>query len=284
MATELPRPAISVRNARWLHGFREIVVVLAIYAAYSAVRSLSGDASDAAVARAEDLVRLQRQWGLNWELDIQAWTLDRLPLVHIANFIYFWLHLPLLVIFAAWMFVRNPRSYSFLRNVWVITQVTGVIVYYFWPVAPPRLLPDGYGFVDTMALHSPINYTTTESGLFVNKYAAFPSLHFAWSFIIAVGLYQTLRWRWTRLLALLIPLASFWSIVATGNHFVADGLAGGIVVAVGFLAAFGIDRMLRWRRGQRADGDGPGEPLQIGRRPGGSESNDELAPRYWQET
>lgn len=251
MATGLRRPAIAVRNFTWLRWFRETVVVLSIYVAYSVVRSLTGDASEAAVARAEDLVRWQQQWGLSWELDIQGWTLDRLPLVHIANFIYFWLHLPLLVVFAIWMFARNPRSYSFLRNVWVITQVVGVMVYYFLPVAPPRLLPNGYGFVDTMALHSPINYTTTEAGMLVNKYAAFPSLHFAWSFIIAVGLYQTLPWRWSRLLALLIPLASFWSIVATGNHFTADALAGAIVVALGFLLAFGIHRVRRWRRDRR---------------------------------
>ena len=249
----------------------------AIYVTYSAVRSLSGDAADAAVARAEDLVRWQQQWGLNWEPDIQAWTLDRMTLMHIANFIYFWLHLPLLPVFALWMFLTNPRSYSFLRNVWVITQLIGVTAFYLMPVAPPRLLPDGYGFVDSMALYSPINYTTSEAGLLVNKYAAFPSLHFAWSFIIAVGLYQTLPWRWTRLLALAVPLASFWSIVATGNHFVADALGGGIVVAVGFLVAVGIDRLLSSRRRRQADWYVPAEPLQIGGRPAGSQSDGELA-------
>jgi len=257
-----------------------VLVVAAIYITYSVVRSLSGDAADAAVTRAEDLVRLQQQWRLNWEPDIQAWTLDRLPLMHIANFIYFWLHLPLLPIFALWMFVTNPRSYSFLRNVWVITQLIGVTAFFFIPVAPPRLLPDGYGFVDSMALYSPINYTTSEAGMLVNKYAAFPSLHFAWSFIIAVGLYQTLPWRWTRLLALVVPLASFWSIVATGNHFVADALGGAIVVAVGFLVAFGIDRLLSSRRRQQADRHVPAEARQIGRRRAGTESDDELAPGY----
>lgn len=284
MPTQGPRPAIAVRNLRWLHGFREVLVVAAVYITYSAVRSLSGDAADAAVARAEDLVRWQQQWRLNWEPDIQAWTLDRLPLMHIANFIYFWLHLPLLPIFALWMFLTNPRSYSFLRNVWVITQLIGVTAFYFLPVAPPRLLPDGYGFVDSMALYSPINYTTSEAGLLVNKYAAFPSLHFAWSFIIAVGLYQTLPWRWTRLLALVVPVASFWSIVATGNHFIADALGGAIVVAVGFLVALGIDRLLSSRRGRQAEGDVPAEPLRTGRRRAGSESDDEVAPRCRQET
>src|SRR3990172_9900092 len=129
----------------------------------------------------------------------------------------------------------------------VTTQLIGVAVYFLSPVAPPRLLPESYGFVDTMARLSPINYTTAEAGPLMNQYAAFPSLHFAWSFIIATGLYQTLPWRRVRPLALLFPLASFWSIVATGNHFVADALGGAAVVAVAFLLAYGFDRArARW--------------------------------------
>jgi membrane-associated phospholipid phosphatase len=241
------KQAKSGHPSRWLRGLREVAIVLAIYVAYSAVRSLSGDEVASAVASAEEIVRWQERWGLDWEISIHSWTIDRSPLVHVANFIYFWFHLPLLPVFAVWMFWRDERSFGFLRLVWLISQVIGIAFFYFYPVAPPRLLPPGFGFFDTLAQNGLVDYQQAELGLLMNKYAAFPSLHFAWSFIIAAGLYQTLPWLWARRLALLFPLASFWSIVATGNHYVADALAGGVVVAFAFLMAFGAERLLQQR-------------------------------------
>ncbi len=248
ISREAPGSTVSTRGLLLLHGAREMAVVLAVYVAYSAVRSLSGDATDAAVARAQDIVRFEVDWGINWEPDIQSWTLGYEPLIHVANFIYFWLHLPLLLIFAPWMFFRSRKDFGFLRNVWVITQLIGLVFFLLYPVAPPRLLPGGYGFVDTLTMQGPFSYTSTEAGILMNKYAAFPSLHFAWAFIIAYGLYKTLPWSWARWLALSFPLVSFWAIVATANHFVADALAGGIVAILSFALAIGLDRLVRrWR-------------------------------------
>lgn len=235
----LLKSAFTLRSADWL---REAMVVVAVYLAYSAVRFLANDAT-AALAHAEEIVRWQREWGLYWERHIQAWTLDRLAMTHIANTVYFWFHLPLLIVFALWMFLANRQTFRLLRNVWVITQVIGVLLYYLYPVAPPRLLPASYGFVDTMAQLSPVNYTTAEAGPLMNQYAAFPSLHFAWSVIIAVGLYHTLPWRPAKALSILFPLASLWSILATGNHYLADAIVGGAVVAVAFLLVVAAQRL-----------------------------------------
>ena len=235
---------LARERLRWLDAAQQLAIVVAVYAIYSAVRALSSDAADVAVAQAQDIVRWQRQWGLYWEPDIQAWTTESLTVTHIANTVYFWFHLPLLIVFAVWMFFADRQRFRFLRNVWVITQVIGVAVYFLYPVAPPRLLPESYGFVDTMAQLSPINYSSAEAGPLMNQYAAFPSLHFAWSVIIAVGFYQTLPWRPAKALPLLFPLASFWSIVGTGNHYVADALGGGIVVSAAFLLAHSLDRLL----------------------------------------
>ena len=237
----LTLPAV---RGRPLDALQQVALVVAVYAIYSAVRALTSDAADVAVAQAQDIVRWQRQWGLYWEPDIQAWTTESLTVTHIANTVYFWFHLPLLIVFAVWMFFADRQRFRFLRNVWVITQLIGVAVYFLYPVAPPRLLPESYGFVDTMAQLSPINYSSAEAGPLMNQYAAFPSLHFAWSVIIAVGLYQTLPWRPAKALPLLFPLASFWSIVGTGNHYVADALGGAAVVTVSFLVAPALDRLL----------------------------------------
>ena len=263
MATNARRPALSLALPRWPDIVRQMAIVVAVYAAYSAVRAVSNGAAVQAVAHAEDLFAWQRDWGLDWELSIQEWALKSLSVVRIANTVYFWFHLPVLIAFAVWMFLANRNAYRFLRNVWVISQVIGVVIYLFYPVAPPRLLPASYGFVDTMALHSAINYSSSEAGPLMNQYAAFPSLHFAWSVLIAAGLYLTIPWRPARYLALLFPAASFWSIVATGNHYVADALGGAVVVALAFLLAYAFDRArARWTARRAA-----AQPVSRARRP-----------------
>ncbi len=252
MASGARRPAVSIAALRWPDALLQVGVVVAVYIAYSAVRALSSDAAAQATANAKDLVAWQKDWGLYWEPTIQEWALKSISVVHAANTIYFWFHLPVLAAFGIWMFLASRESFRFLRNVWVITQVVGVFIYALYPVAPPRLLPGSYGFVDTMDLHSVIKYSSDEAGPLMNQYAAFPSLHFAWSVLIAAGLYQTLPWRPARYAALLFPLASFWSIVATGNHYVADALGGALVVAFAFLAALAVDRLAASRAARKA--------------------------------
>src|SRR3989304_3857890 len=228
---------LARERLRWLDAAQQLAIVVAVYVIYSAARALSGDSASVAVAQGEALVRWQRQGALYWEPDIQAWTTESLTVTHIANTVYFWFHLPLLAVFAVWMFFADRQRFRFLRNVWMITQVIGVAVYFLSPVAPPRLLPESYGFVDTMAQLSPINYSSAEAGPLMNQYAAFPSLLFPWSVLFAVGFSHPLPWRPAKALPLLFPLASFWSIVGTGNHYVADALGGGRVVSAGFLLA-----------------------------------------------
>jgi hypothetical protein len=149
-------------------------IVFGVYVAYSAVRSLSGDEADAAAAHGAQIVRWQDTLGLSWETQLQSWTSSIDLLVHTANFVYMWFHLPALAVFAIWMVARDARSLPYLRNVWVLSEVIGLFFFYFYPVAPPRLLPAEYGFVDTLAQHSSVNYTTPEAGILMNEYAAFP--------------------------------------------------------------------------------------------------------------
>ncbi len=243
MKIDASGPAEASRHFGWLLGLREVAIVLGIYVAYSAVRSLSGDEVAAAVSNAERLVRWERQLGISWELAVQSWATSRPLVVHVANFIYFWLHLPMLAVFGFWMFLRNREQFIFLRAVWVVTQLIGLAFFYFEPVAPPRLLPSFYGFADTLTQQSFINYSTTEAGILMNKFAAFPSLHLAWSIIMAVGFYRTFGWRWAKLLALTYPGISFWSIVATGNHFIVDGIAGGLLAGLSFLVVLSAGRL-----------------------------------------
>jgi len=117
-------------------------------------------------------------------------------------------------------------------------------------VAPPRLLP-GFGFVDTLAVFNNLSYQAQSARPFVNPYAAVPSLHVGWAFLLALGIIGATRSKPIWFLAALLPVAQFAAIVVTANHFIFDALVGLIVSSMGLVIAimlqrFGYAYVRRW--------------------------------------
>jgi membrane-associated phospholipid phosphatase len=107
--------------------------------------------------------------------------------------------------------------------------VIGLLGFVLVPTAPPRMFPE-LGFVDTLANFG-INHNSAIVRADSNPYAAMPSLHAADALIVGVALFVILRTRW-RYLWLLWPLWVWFSVMATGNHFWLDIVAGIIVATV----------------------------------------------------
>jgi membrane-associated phospholipid phosphatase len=85
--------------------------------------------------------------------------------------------------------------------------------------------------VDTLAGFG-INHNSAIVRADSNPYAAMPSLHAADSLIIGVGLFLIVRTRWAKVLWLCWPIWVWFSVIATGNHFWLDIVAGVIVAIV----------------------------------------------------
>lgn len=123
------------------------------------------------------------------------------------------------------------------------------IVFSFWPCMPPRLLPESFGFRDT------VRQDHAESvwvgGANVNQLAAMPSLHFTYAFIIGCtfmyqsGIIQAIRGRRVPKSAIrafvyivagvLYPLLVLSVIVATANHYWLDAVAATFSVLICFV-------------------------------------------------
>ncbi|MBI2760409.1 MAG: inositol phosphorylceramide synthase [Chloroflexi bacterium] len=132
---------------------------------------------------------------------------------------------------------RRPDVYRLTRDAFLGSAVIGLICYRVFPVAPPRLAED-HDFVDTMQEYSKVSYQAQSLGPFVNPYAAVPSLHFGWSFLMSVALLLARpRTWWTWLLAIVQPALMFLAIVATANHWVLDAVAGLVVCGAGLIGA-----------------------------------------------
>ena len=160
-------------------------------------------------------------------------------LVMLANWIYIWGHWPVILGAAIALHRYRPERYHLLRNALFVSGAIGFLFFALFPVAPPRLLD--LGLVDTVTEQSQAYRALQPPGL-TNQYAAFPSLHFGWNFVVGIVLLTTTTRIAVRLLAVASPLAMGFAVMATANHFVVDVAAGLLVVLVGLAAAYAIER------------------------------------------
>ena len=75
-----------------------------------------------------------------------------------------------------------------------------------------------------------------------------PSLHIGWSMWCAFAIVALAERRWVKALGALYPLATFFVIIGTANHFVLDAIGGVATLGVAIL----IQRLLSGRPIYRA--------------------------------
>jgi len=150
--------------------------------------------------------------------------------------------------FLLWL-KRRTLFYRFAASMLVLS-FSAVVVFTLFPTAPPWAATQaGYGISVTRIGHAPssLPYLSVFHYVDDNPYAAIPSLHAGYSFLIFLFL-AILAWRarhrWLLIgLAALYPLAQSFAAVYTGNHYVVDLLIG-IVFALASVLAVGAF----WRR------------------------------------
>lgn len=229
-------------------GIHEVVVVVVSFLIYFAIRgSVVGRAGEAMV-RAYHLVSLEQSLGIYRELTLQSWIIDHYWLIKAMNWVYFWGHMPLIIVFAVWLYIWHRHAYKLVRNAFLASGAIGVLIYWAFPVAPPRLIPFG-GFVDTLAVLDRVSYDAQSVQAFVNPFAAMPSLHFGWSMLIGLAVFWVTGHRLLKAFGLLWPVAMFFAVVMTGNHFFSDIAAGAVVSFAGLGIAIALGR---YRPAERA--------------------------------
>jgi hypothetical protein len=132
-----------------------------------------------------------------------------------------------------WVYLRRHEAFPRFRNSILLANVIGLVFYAAYPTAPPRLL--GLGFVDT--------HRDGLVNLAANPYAAMPSLHAADALIVGVVLASVSKHIWAKALWALWPFWVWFAVMATGNHFWLDCMAG-IAVALVAMAIVYRDRVV----------------------------------------
>jgi len=232
----------SVPHARLKRIVREIALLAVLFGVYNLGRLISAHHAGSAFAHADELRHFQAWIGLPSEAQVQDLALQIPDLAKAANRYYASVHFPLTAIVLIWMLIRRPAEYAKAR--WALASLTGLalIGHLVFPLAPPRMFPQ-YGWVDTAQLLGQSVYNAdAESGL-ANQFAAMPSLHVGWAFMVAVFLIRTTRSRW-RWLWIAHPVITFAVVVLTANHYWLDGLIA-IGLAIPLVLIFDSRRVRR---------------------------------------
>ena len=223
-------------------GIQEAVVVVIAFLVYFFIRGAVVDRAGEALSNGLDLIELERALGFYWEVEWQSWIIDEYWAVRAMNWIYFWGHMPLVIVLAVFLWVWHRSTYGLMRTAFLASGAIGVVIYALYPVAPPRLVPFA-GYIDTMAVLDRVGYQAQEAQAFVNPYAAVPSLHFGWSMLLGgafawVGRHHA----WVVFCGVMWPVLMLFSIVMTANHFIIDAVYGAIVSLAGLAIAEAMRR------------------------------------------
>jgi hypothetical protein len=191
----------------------------------------------ASVNRSLHLIQFEKQLGIFEEVRLQEVFLQYDWLMTIANLVYAWGHYPVLLAIALWLVIKDPVRFRFVRNVMLVSAAIGVLAYWLWPAAPPRLMEiHGYDFGFTDTVHGATsNVHYFQPGPFVNDYAALPSFHFGWIALASAAIWVNTERRSVRAGAVAMSIVMWWAITVTGNHYFFDMIFGGVVVTFSWI-------------------------------------------------
>ena len=142
-----------------------------------------------------------------------------------------------------WFTARGYRV-TFVRNVMFISMAIGLVFYYAFPAAPPRLMAlHGYdlGFTDTV-FGGDTSVQYAQPSLILNEYAAIPSFHFGWIALASAAIWVNTRSVTWRVLAVSLTVVMTWAIVASANHLFIDMALGGLIVGISWAIARRLQR------------------------------------------
>jgi membrane-associated phospholipid phosphatase len=239
------RRAVDGIGGRLPHGwndlFRQLGLFVAAFALYDLVRGIADGERAQAFAHGQQLINLERSTHTFFEPHLQAFFMPAHFLIDIANQIYLNSQFAVAISFLIWLYLFRNDAFYFVRNMFLAAMGLALIGYVVYPTAPPRLFPQ-YGFTDTITDFSKVNHDTGIVKVFVNPYAAMPSMHCAFALMIGMTGVRIVRNRIGKIFWGLWPVVVIWVVVVTANHYWIDAAAGGLVAAFSALIAWRLAR------------------------------------------
>jgi membrane-associated phospholipid phosphatase len=204
---------------------RQLLIWFGFLLAYQVARGVADRDPAKAFENGWAVIDLEERLTGLGELTLQGWTRSSAFLETLVSWTYWNSEFTVMGLALLWVYLRRNEAFTRFRNTILIANVLGLIGYVLLPVAPPRMF-SSIGFEDTLSQFGGLNHGSGLVELASNPYAAMPSLHAADALIVGIVLASVVRRPIWKALWLIWPLWVWFAVMATGNHFWLDVLAG----------------------------------------------------------
>ena len=215
---------------------RQAAILVGVDLAYTAVRGIADSERTAAMTHGQQVIDFERATHTFFEPSLQAFFLPAHWLIDFANQMYLNAQFSIALGFLVWLYLFRNESYYFVRNMFVVSMGLALVGYTLYPTAPPRMFPE-HGFVDTINDFSNVNHDSTVAKIFINPYAAIPSMHCAFAAMIGGSGFLVCRHWWSKAWWACWPLLISWVVIVTANHYWVDAALGWMVALTAALVA-----------------------------------------------
>jgi hypothetical protein len=201
---------------------------------FDAINNLAPVRQGLAERNGRSVIHLERSLDLDPEHALNTSLARHRVLSEIVVFWYENVHIVVTLAAFVWLWWRRADTRWVLRATLVIVNLIALAAFWSFPVAPPRMLAGGY--VDLVAqVHGLPVWQLGATALDSNQLCSMPSLHIAWATWSALVLWRLTRSRPLRAIAVAYPFLTTYAVMATGNHYLADAVAGAAVTICVYL-------------------------------------------------
>jgi PAP2 superfamily len=233
-AAGLALPRATTRPRWW----GELLVIVFLAWAYDTVANLAPLREKLALSHGSDILSLERSLHIAPEAALNSWLVAHHTFGTLLSYYYDNAHFIVTFGLLGWLWWKRADIYRPLRSSLVAINAIGLLVFWRYPVAPPRMLG---GFSDVIASsHTFGSWHTGSLAADANQFGAMPSLHIAWAVWCTLVLWRLSSRAWVRTVAVAYPCLTTFAVLATGNHYVLD-LVGGLMT---FALAVALVRLM----------------------------------------
>lgn len=173
------------------------------------------------------VLSLEVKIGLHPERALDHWLAHHSVLAFLASNFYDNAIFAVTFGFAVVVWWRRPDLYRSLRNDLVLANLIAFAVFWAFPVAPPRMLA---GYIDVVQRAGGLGAWHDTLIKHADQLAAMPSMHLGYAVWCSVAAWRLARAHRARVVAVVFgvtyPLFTAVVVMATGNHYLLDVLAG----------------------------------------------------------
>ncbi len=163
-------------RTRW---WREALLIAWLAWVYDAINNLAPLRLGPALSHGREILSAEGSLGIAPERSLDQWLSSHHGLGLVVSDYYDNAHFVVTVAVLALLWWQGAALYRPLRNTLIAINLLAFVVFWLYPVAPPRMLG---GFTDVVATtHAIGSWHTGALASHANQLAAMPSLHIAWA-------------------------------------------------------------------------------------------------------